>query len=44
VGLVTQSFLHHAKYGIGTGKAEELAREVKEKGADLVLFDSALRA
>jgi GTPase len=44
VGLVTQGFLQHAKYGVGTGKAEELARTVKEKGAALVLFDSALRA
>jgi GTPase len=41
---VTQGFLQHAKYGVGTGKAEELARAVREKGADLVLFDSALRA
>lgn len=44
VGIVTQSFLHHAKYGVGTGKAEEVAREVREKEAGLVLFDSALRA
>ncbi len=44
VGVVTQGFLHHAKYGVGTGKAEELAREVKEKEADLIIFDSALRA
>lgn len=44
VGLVTQGFLHHAKYGVGTGKAEELARAVKEMGADLVIFDSGLRA
>jgi GTP-binding protein HflX len=44
IGIVTQGFLHHAKYGVGTGKAEELALAVKEKGADLVIFDSALRA
>lgn len=44
VGLVTQGFLHHAKYGVGSGKAEELALAVKDRGADLVLFDSALRA
>ncbi|HEV2389310.1 MAG TPA: hypothetical protein VGS04_01160, partial [Nitrososphaerales archaeon] len=44
VGLVTQGFLHHAKYGVGSGKAEEVASAVKEKGADVVLFDSALRA
>jgi GTP-binding protein HflX len=42
--VVTQGFLHHAKYGVGTGKAEELAQVVKDKGADLVIFDSALRA
>jgi GTPase len=29
---------------VGSGKAEELAAAVREKGADLVLFDSALRA
>jgi GTP-binding protein HflX len=44
VGLVTQSFLNRAKYGIGSGKAEELSVMVKEKGADVILFDSALRA
>ena len=44
MGIVTQGYLHHAKYGVGTGKAEELAREVREKGADIILFDSALRA
>jgi GTP-binding protein HflX len=44
VGLVTQSFLNRAKYGIGTGKAEELSAMVRELGADIVLFDSALRA
>jgi GTP-binding protein HflX len=44
VGLLTQAFLHHAKYGVGSGKAEELAQEVKEKGADIIIFDSALRA
>ncbi len=44
MGLVTQGFLHHAKYGVGSGKAEEVARTVRERGADLVLFDSALRA
>ena len=44
IGLVTQGFLDHAKYGVGSGKAEEVAREVREKGADLVIFDSALRA
>ena len=42
--MVTQSYLQHAKYGVGSGKAEELAKAVKEKGADLVIFDSALRA
>jgi len=44
IGLVTQGFLDHAKYGVGSGKAEEVASQVREKGADLVLFDSALRA
>ena len=44
VGLVTQGYLHHAKYGVGTGKAEELARGVKDAKADVVIFDSSLRA
>ena len=44
MGLLTQGFLHHAKYGVGSGKAEELALAVKEKGADIVIFDDALRA
>ena len=41
---MTQRYLHHGKYGVGTGKAEELAAEVREKGADLIVFDSALQA
>ena len=44
IGLVTQGFLQHAKYGVGSGKAEELARLAQEKEADLIVFDSALRA
>ena len=44
VGLVTQGFLHHAKYGVGTGKAEEVAAAVRDSGAGIVLLDSALRA
>ncbi|MDA4117611.1 MAG: GTPase HflX [Thaumarchaeota archaeon] len=44
VGLVTQSYLNRAKYGIGSGKAEELSVLVRERHADIVLFDSALRA
>ena len=41
---MTQGFLNHAKYGVGTGKAEEVAKEVVAKGADVVLIDSALKA
>jgi GTP-binding protein HflX len=44
VGLVTQGYLNHARYGVGTGKAEELAVAVKDAKADLVIFDSTLRA
>jgi GTPase len=44
VGLVTQSYLNRAKYGIGSGKAEELSVLVRERHAEIVLFDSALRA
>ena len=41
---MTQGFLNHAKYGVGSGKAEEVGREVEAKGADVVLFDGTLRA
>jgi len=30
---------NHAKYGMGTGKAEELAQKVKELGVDCIVFD-----
>jgi GTP-binding protein HflX len=44
VSIVTQGFLHHAKYGVGSGKADQVASEAKETRAELILFDSALRA
>jgi len=30
---------HHAKYGMGTGKAEELAQKAKELKVDCIIFD-----
>jgi GTP-binding protein HflX len=33
-----------ARYQIGTGKVEELSELVKEKGADKIIFDNALRS
>ena len=44
VGSVTQRYLSHAKYGVGSGKAEEVARAVREKEAKMVLFDAHLNA
>lgn len=32
----------HAKFFVGTGKAEEIAAEVRQLGADLVIFNHAL--
>ncbi len=44
VAVVTQGYLNRAKYGIGSGKAEELSAVVRERKADVVLFDAGLRA
>lgn len=44
VGVVTQNYLSRARYGVGPGKAEELSKVVKDKGAGVVLFDSKLGA
>jgi GTPase len=32
----------HAKYGMGTGKAEELAQKAKELGVDCIIFDKEI--
>lgn len=43
-GVLTQRYLMHSKYGLGSGKAEELKRIVLEKGCNVVLFDESLRS
>ena len=40
--FTTRRTAPHAKYFIGTGKAEEIAHEVRQLGADLVIFNHAL--
>jgi GTPase len=44
IAVVTQDYLSRAKYGVGSGKAEELSQVVREKQAGVVLFDAKLRA
>jgi GTP-binding protein HflX len=43
VKTVTQRYLTKAKYGIGSGKAEELAEMVEELKPDVIIFDEVLR-
>jgi len=40
--FTTRRTAPHAKYFIGTGKAEEIAHEVRQLGADVVIFNHAL--
>lgn len=42
--LITQSYLSRAKYGIGSGKAEEVARAVRDLQSSVVLFDEKLNS
>ncbi len=44
VEVVKQRYLMHSKYGLGSGKAEELKRIVSEKGCNAVLFDESLKS
>ncbi len=44
VKLTTQRYLSKAKYGIGSGKAEELRETLKDLNADAILFDEKLRS
>jgi len=41
-GLITQRYLRHSKYGLGTGKLEELKELAKE--ADVIVFDERLKS
>ncbi len=40
--VISQKYLERAKFGIGSGKAEEAARIVRENHLDAVLFDARL--
>ena len=44
VTFVSQKYLDRAKFGIGTGKAEEVARDTREKDVEAIIFDSGLNA
>jgi len=44
VSTVTQDYLSRSRYGVGSGKAEELAETVRAMGADLIFFDERLGA
>ena len=41
-GVISQKYLARAKFGIGSGKAEEAARIVRENHLDAVVFDARL--
>jgi GTP-binding protein HflX len=43
-GELTQRYLSRSKYGVGEGKAEEAAAVVREKGIEVILFDSELNS
>ena len=43
VGTLEQTRRPDARYQIGAGKVEELARMVEEKGAEKIIFDNPLR-
>jgi GTPase len=42
VKVVTQKYLNHSEYGIGSGKAEEVKQFVKEYNADRIVIDEHL--
>ena len=42
VRVVTQKYLNHSQYGIGSGKAEEIKEYVKEDGAQQIIVDEHL--
>jgi GTP-binding protein HflX len=44
VKLLTQRYLNHPTYGVGSGKAQEVRRWVEELGAEVVLVDERLRS
>jgi GTP-binding protein HflX len=44
VYMLTQKYLQHSKYGVGSGKAEELKRLARELEVNVILFDDRLRS
>ena len=42
VKVVTQKYLNHSEYGVGSGKAEEVKQFVKECKADQIVIDEYL--
>jgi GTP-binding protein HflX len=42
VHQITQKFLHHAEYGVGSGKAEELKEMTKQVGSKVIIVDERL--
>jgi GTP-binding protein HflX len=42
VKVVTQKYLNHSQYGLGSGKAEEIKQLVKESNADQIVIDEHL--
>ena len=42
VKVVTQKYLNHSEYGLGSGKAEEVKQLVKECNADQIVIDEHL--
>jgi GTP-binding protein HflX len=42
VKVVTQKYLNHSEYGLGSGKAEEVKQFVKESKADQIVVDEHL--
>jgi GTPase len=42
VKVVTQKYLNHSEYGLGSGKAEEVKQFVKESQADQIVIDEHL--
>jgi GTP-binding protein HflX len=42
VKVVTQKYLNHSEYGLGSGKAEEVKQFVKESKADQIVIDEHL--
>ncbi|HZA07129.1 MAG TPA: GTPase HflX, partial [Nitrososphaeraceae archaeon] len=42
VKVVTQKYLNHSEYGLGSGKAEEVKQFVKEYNADQIVIDEHL--